>query len=151
LADSPALVGRNDPLDVPGTDDDCDRNASLAFAAQDPGNPDYVGAGGDGCRRFKGLTDIQDYGTFGFTGGLNFHLGKFVRFIAGVNVFTDTRHFLTFANRGDADGGDDDDRVEAGTREVNPLRRDVVDNVGRRYVIDDVLDLYAFARIMLTF
>lgn len=147
LADSPAMVGANDPTQA----DQCDRNAALAFARQDPGNPDYAEAGGVSCRRYNGITDIQDYGTFGFNGGLNFHLGKYVRLMAGVNVFTDTRHFLTFTNRGDAEGGDDDDRVEAGTREVNPLRRDVVDAVGRRYVIDDVLDLYAYARILLTF
>ncbi|MBC8069869.1 MAG: hypothetical protein IAG13_16140, partial [Deltaproteobacteria bacterium] len=45
----------------------------------------------------------------------------------------------------------DDDRVEPNTREVNPVRRDVVDNVGRRYVIDDVVDLYGYARFLLTF
>ena len=148
LADSPAMVGANDPT----LGDQCDREGALQFARNDPGNPDYVSQGGGAaCRRFNGITDIQDYGTFGFNGGLNFHLGKYVRFIAGVNVFTDTRHFLTFTNRGDADGGADDDRVEANTKEVNPLRRDVVDNVGRRFVIDDVLDLYGYARIMLTF
>jgi hypothetical protein len=149
LADSPAMIGTDDPTVA----DDCDREGAMSFARNDPGNPDYVttGGGSNACRRFKGITDIQDYGTFGFNGGLNFHLGKFVRFMLGVNVLTDTRHFLTFTNRGDADGGLDDDRVEAGTTEVNPLRRDVVDNVGRRYVIDDVLDLYGYARIMLTF
>ena len=152
LADSPALVGKKDPLDDPGsTDDDCNPAASVAFSETTPGDAGYVQAGGGGCRKFNGITDIQDYGTFGFNGGLNFHLGKYVRFLAGVNVFTDTRHFLTFTNRGDAKGGADDDRVEAGTREVNPLRRDVIDNVGRRFAIDDVLDLYAYARIMLTF
>jgi hypothetical protein len=152
LADSPALVGKNDPVDDPGsTADDCDRDAALAFARMDPGNPEYADAGGGGCRRYNGITDIQDYGTFGFNGGLNFHLGKYVRLMAGVNVFTDTRHFLTFTNRGDAEGGADDDRVESGTTEVNPLRRDVVDSVGRRYVIDDVFDMYAYARLLLTF
>jgi len=147
LADSPAMVGANDPTMA----DQCDRDQAMAFAQMDPGNPDYVETGGPACKRFKGITAVQDYGTFGFNGALNMHLGKYVRLMLGVNVLTDTRHFLTFTNRGDADGGTDDDRVEAGTREVNPLRRDVVDNVGRRFVIDDVLDLYGYARIMLTF
>jgi hypothetical protein len=147
LADSPAMVGANDPTQAAN----CNTAGAIAFSQTNPGDPGYVEAGGAGCRAFKGITDIQDYGTFGFNGGLNFHLGKYVRFLAGVNVFTDTRHFLTFTNRGDAKGGADDDRVEAGTTEVNPLRRDIVDNVGRRFAIDDVLDLYAYARIMLTF
>jgi hypothetical protein len=70
-------------------------------------------------------------------------------------VLTDTRHFVTFAGRGDANrdgaGGTDPETVEPGTREVNPVRRDVVDNVGRRYVVDDVLDMHAYLRFLLTF
>jgi hypothetical protein len=147
LADSPAMVGANDPTKA----GQCDRNAAMAFAQANPGDPGYVQAGGPSCSRYNGLTDLQDYGTFGFNGALNLHLGPHARFMAGVTLQTDTRHFLTFTNRGDAKGGTDDDRVEPNTQEVNPLRRDVVDNVGRRFMIDDVLDTYAYARFMLMF
>ena len=65
---------------------------------------------------------------------------------------TDTRHFVTFANRGDASAaGGTGERVEPGTRQVNPVRRDVVDNVGRRYMVDDVVDVYGYLRFLLTF
>ncbi len=149
LADSPALVGTNDPSD---TTTRCSRATAMAFAQANPGDPGYLRQPGSVCARFNGITDVQDYGSFGFNGALNLHLGRYVRLLFGVNVQTDTRHFLTFAGRGKADGsGPDKDHVDVGTTEVNPLRRDVVDNVGRRYVIDDVVDLYGYARVMLTF
>jgi hypothetical protein len=162
LADSPAMVGSYDPttqaVDANGNPTDpgfCDRGAALAFARQNPGDPGYLAAGGSSCQKFEGVTDLQDYATFGFTGGLNLTLGKVARFGLGVTANTDTRHFITSAGRGDADlagsGGTTPNEVEAGTREVNPVRRDVVDNVGRRYAVDDVLDLHAFARLTLVF
>lgn len=154
LADSPGMVGSNDPASA----GQCNRDAAIA-AANGPNahsatdeQGDYVTAGGAGvCSRSNGITDLQDYGTFGFNGALNLHLGRYARLMIGVTAQTDTRHYLTFANRGNAKGGNDDHRVEPGTREVNPVRRDVVDNVGRRYVIDDVLDMYGYARFLLTF
>ncbi|MBC8071712.1 MAG: hypothetical protein IAG13_25530 [Deltaproteobacteria bacterium] len=147
LADSPAMVGATDPTQA----SNCSAAAAGAYAQANPGDSDYVAQGGSSCTRFNGITDLQDYGTFGFNGALNLHLGRYARLMLGVNVQTDTRHYLTVANRGKADGGADDDRVEPNTREVNPVRRDVVDNVGRRYVIDDVVDLYGYARFLLTF
>lgn len=159
LADSPSLVGSYDPttqaLDDTGSPVRpgafCNRAEALEFARNNPGDPGYLQAGGGSCQKFEGITEIQDYGTFGFTGGLNLHLGKYTRLLAGLNLSTDTRHFVTFTGRGDASGGEDPDKVEPGTREVNPLRRDVVDAVGRRYVVDDVIDMYAYLRLVMTF
>lgn len=149
LADSPALVGSNDPTQA----DQCSRSDALTFAADNPGDSGYLQAGGSSCAKFSGITDLQDYGSFGFDGGLNLHLGKNARLNLGTKLSTDTRHFVTFANRGDAgaSAGGDPDRVDPGTIEVNPLRRDVVDNVGRRYVIDDVIDVHGYLRVLLTF
>jgi hypothetical protein len=149
LADSPAMVGTNDPTQS----DRCDRDLALQSATDNPGSSGYLTDGGNGCEKFQGITDLQDYGTFGFDGGLNLHLGKHARINLGVRANTDTRHFVTFTNRGKADGtaGGDPNRVDQGTVEVNPLRRDVVDNVGRRFVIDDVLDLHGYLRVLLTF
>ncbi|MCX4240308.1 hypothetical protein [Paraliomyxa miuraensis] len=149
LADSPALVGSNDPTQT----DQCSRTDAMAFAVENPGDPGYLAAGGSSCNKFEGVTDLQDFGTFGFDGGLNLHLGKHARINLGVRGNTDTRHFVTFTNRGkaDASSGGDPDRVDPNTVEVNPLRRDVVDNVGRRYMIDDVVDLHGYLRVLLTF
>lgn len=162
LADSPSMVGSFDPtsqaVDDNGNPTDpgfCDRGAALAFAQQNPGDPGYLAAGGSGCQKFEGVTDLQDYASFGFTGGVNFTLGKIARLGLGATANTDTRHFITAAGRGDADlagsGGTNPDEVEAGTREVNPIRRDVVDNVGRRYAVDDVFDMHAYLRLTLVF
>jgi hypothetical protein len=149
LADSPAMVGTNDPTQT----DRCDRDLALQSAAANPGSSSYLTDSGNACDKFEGITDLQDYGTFGFDGGLNLHLGKHARINLGVKASTDTRHFVTFTNRGDADGsaGGDPERVDQGTVEVNPLRRDVVDSVGRRYVIDDVVDLHGYLRVLMTF
>lgn len=145
LADSPSLAGSFDPTQ------NCDRDASLAFAEANPGDPGYLQAGGGSCQAFEGVTEIQDYGTFGFKAGINLHLSQYFRFNVGTRLLTDTRHFVTFAKRGDAAGGADDDRVEPGTTEVNPLRRDVVDNVGRRFAVDDVIRFHGFMNLMATF
>jgi hypothetical protein len=69
----------------------------------------------------------------------------------GARLSTETRHFLTTANRGDPSRTGDPDRVDEDTEDVNPLRRDVIDNVGRRFAIDDVLSVVGYARFLLTF
>jgi len=149
LADSPALVGSNDPTQASG----CDRSLALQNSIDNPGSSTYLSADGNACNKFEGVTDLQDFGTFGFDSGLNLHLGKYARINLGVKASTDTRHFVTFTNRGDADAdpSTDPERVDQGTVEVNPLRRDVVDNVGRRYVIDDVVDVHGYLRVLMTF
>jgi hypothetical protein len=163
LADSPSMVGSNQPesqrLNAAGDpvapNDFCSRTGALQTGRDMPGSPTYTSSNGNACRPFEGVTDLQDYASFGFNGGLNFHLGKYARLMFGVNVLTDTRHFITFAGRGDANrsgsGGTDPDTVEPGTTEVNPVRRDVVDNVGRRYLVDDVVDLHTYLQFLLTF
>lgn len=147
LADSPALVGANDP-----TSAGCDRNKVLAYARTNPEDSNYITNGGGAnstCTRFNGITDIQDFATFGLNAGINAHLSKYATLMLGADLSTNTRHFITGASRGkDLDGNE---TVEAGTAEVNPLRRDVIDNVGRRYLVDDVLNVMAYFKFMLTF
>ena len=145
LADSPALVGKTDPASSAG----CDVGDAMAFAAANPGDPEYVEAGGPGCTRFNGITTVQDYGTFALNMSAIFHMGPYARLILGANVQTDTRHFLTYAERGDDLDGDD--AVDRNSREVNPVRREVIDAVGRRYAIDDVLNVYGYANLLFTF
>jgi hypothetical protein len=148
LADSPAMVGATDPAQAEAC-----RTSALAYAgtAEYANNPDgYLEqAAGATCTRFSGTTDIQNFGTFGLDAALNFHLGRYARLMLGANLTTDTRHFITYTPRGkDLDG---DGLVEGGTNEVNPLRRDTVDNAGRRYAVDDVLNVYPYLHFMLTF
>ncbi|HLT38831.1 MAG TPA: hypothetical protein VK034_21235 [Enhygromyxa sp.] len=151
LADSPALVGDYSP----GDSQTCDRNAALGHAAANPQDPElgggYVAAGGPDCGVFNGITTIQDYGSFSINAGLNFHMGPYARLNFGVDLQTDTRHFVTSASRGDGDVSGDPEVVEPDSLDVNPVRRDVVDNVGRRYAVDDVFNVNGYLNFIVTF
>lgn len=151
LADSPALVGDYSPGDSQG----CDRNAALAHAAANPQDPElsggYVAAGGPDCGVYSGITTIQDYGSFAINAGLNFHMGPYARLNFGVDLQTDTRHFVTAASRGDGKVSGDPEVVEPDSLDVSPLRRDVVDNVGRRYAVDDVFNVNGYLNFVVTF
>lgn len=148
FSDSPALVGTNDPTAS------CNATNVVQYAKQNPEDPDYITNSGEtGCVRFNGITDLQDFATFGFRGGINANLSKYATLQFGATATTDTRHFITSASRGKADAvaGGDPMRVDAGTSEVNPVRRDVIDNVGRRYLVDDVWSVMGYFRFLLTF
>lgn len=155
LADSPAMVGDYSP----GVGGNCNYQAvNAAIVRGNSSDPDsYLAAaqdaGGADCASFNGVTNVQDYGIFGLTAALNFHMGPYARLNFGVDMKTQTRHFLTTASRGDGnrDPNGDPEVVEADSIEVNPARRDVVDTVGRRYAIDDVLMLTGFANFIVTF
>ncbi|MBK8262122.1 MAG: hypothetical protein IPK80_12405 [Nannocystis sp.] len=152
LSDSPALVGTNDP--ATGQCSQSQITQVVQYAKSNPEDSDYINnSGATGCVRFNGITDIQDFATFGFRGGINANLSKTATLQLGVNATTDTRHFISSASRGDADAvqGGDPERVDPGTAEVNPVRRDVIDNVGRRYMVDDVWSLTGYFRFLLTF
>jgi len=151
LADSPALAGDYSPGDGSG----CSVNGALAHAAANPLDPEnnggYLNAGGDDCGSFNGITTIDDFGTFGLNAGLNFHLSEIARLNFGVEMATDTRHFVTAASRGDGSLSGDPDLVEPDSPDVNPIRRDVIDNVGRRYAVDDMFNVNAYFNFIVTF
>ena len=153
LSDSPALVGTNDP-----TDGGCNVAAAVNYANANLNEPDgYLDAANDAsagqCVAFNGITTVDTYAKLGLTTSMNFWLGKYARLNIGAHLRTQTRHFLTGANRGDPsrDPSGDPDTVDAGTVEVNPVRRDIIDNVGRRYALDNVFQVIGFANFLLTF
>ena len=150
FSDSPALVGSNHP-----GSERCDSNAVAAvgqYAADNPGDPNYLQGAPAGCVKNNGITNIQDFATFGINFGLNFNLNKYAMLMLGVDSRTDTRHWITNASRGKAAGsGPDANLVDPNSDEVNPVRRDVIDNVGRRYAVGDVLNVMGYFRFMLTF
>jgi hypothetical protein len=151
LADSPALVGDYSP----GNSQGCSAGAALAHAAANPLDParngGYVAAGGQDCASYNGITTVNDFGTFGLNAGLNFHMSKYARLNFGVDMSTNTRHFVTAASRGDGSKSGDPDLVEQDSVDVNPVRRDVVDNVGRRYAVDDVFNINGYLNFIVTF
>lgn len=157
FADSPALVGTYQP----GQNGlECDRGAVdqvIQHAKDNPTDGDPLAnsgvtgaAGGRGCQRFSGITNIQDFATFGMNIALHAQLSKYAVLMIGAMLSTDTRHLITAASRGKANlGGDTQVVDQAG--EINPVRRDVIDQVGRRYAVGDVMSAMGYFRFLLTF
>lgn len=152
LADSPALVGTNSP-----GRGQCNRQAALDYAATTPNDPvgfyDEANAApnsGD-CEKFEGITDVDDFAIFGARFALDFNFNKYARLMIGADLQTQTQHYLTNASRGDPDQSGDPDIVEPDQPGANPIRREVIDQVGRRYAIGNVFNVVGFANFLLTF
>lgn len=153
FANSPALVGTYQP-GKPGLEcsrSDVDR--VIQYAKDNPNDGDALKNSGApaGCQAFNGITNIQDFATFGFNIALHAQLSKYAVLMIGANVMTDTRHLITAASRGKANGPGADPQLVDDPAEVNPIRRDVIDQVGRRYAIGDVLSAIGYFRFLLTF
>jgi len=78
----------------------------------------------------NGITKVQDFGSFSVNAGLNFHMGPYARLNFGADLRTDTRHLVT------GGGGTSHPRV---------------DSVGRRYLVDDVLNINGYFNFLVTF
>jgi hypothetical protein len=150
FSNSPALVGTYSP----GTTV-CGNNEAKAVSDYAKDNPNSVDpasdAGYGACQPFNGITNIQDFATFGINLGLNITLNKYAVLMFGADARTDTRHWITNAGRGNGKLGGDVNLVEPGTNEVNPIRRDVIDNVGRRYAVGDVFAVMGYFKFLITF
>jgi hypothetical protein len=84
---------------------------------------------------YPGVTETQQYATFGGDAGLNVQVGKYVRFRGLFGLTWEMPHFITFAGTGkDRDG---DHRVESNNpAEANALYRDAIDAPGRRFYVE---------------
>jgi hypothetical protein len=58
---------------------------------------------------------------------------------------------VTAASRGKGDQAGDPELVDPDTADVNPVRRDLVDQVGRRYAVDDVFVVNGYLNFIITF
>lgn len=94
-----------------------------------------------------GITNIENYLETGGRLALRAQLGRHVRFAATVDVAWKTEHLITFADAGidlpscstgrSPCENANNDLVNPGTREVNPLHAPLVDLVGHRYLSTD--------------
>lgn len=154
FADSPALVGTYQPgqAGLGCNRTDVDKVVNYAKANEADADPLVNSGAPGGCQRFNGITNIQDFATFGMNVALHAQLNKYAFLAIGAMLSTDTRHFITAASRGKAtaDPASDPKLVDS-DKEINPVRRDVVDNVGRRYAVGDVLSAMGYFRFLLTF
>ncbi len=82
-----------------------------------------------------GVTDIENFMTFAGRLAVRGWVGKNAKFSAAFDVSYDQRHRISWT-----DAGKDLNNsgiVDPGTNEVNPLHKDVIDTVGRRYLVDE--------------
>jgi hypothetical protein len=110
-----------------------------------PGTPGTIGAcrpgidanAGDEANYspYPGVTETQQYATFGGDTGLNVQVGKYVRFRGLFGLTFEMPHYLTFSGTGvDRDG---DNRVKSNNpAEANVLYRDAIDSPGRRFRVE---------------
>src|SRR5207248_10605953 len=90
-----------------------------------------------------GTTDIENYASAGADVGVTVQVGSYVHFRAAFGFDHMQSHIITFTDAGKDktglnDSGPPDGMVNPASREeANPLHRDQVDLVGRRYRVDD--------------
>lgn len=92
-------------------------------------------------RPYTGVTTIENYASLGVDVGLGVQLGRHARFRTSFDYSHDESHFVTGEDIGvpsTASG-----RVMS-ANEYNPAWRAVIDQVGRRYKVDDV-NVYNFS------
>jgi hypothetical protein len=87
-----------------------------------------------------GVSNIENYLETTGRFGVRAQIGPHVRFAVLADIVWKTDHVISFADAG-TDGDDDNDLVNPGTDEVNPLHDQTIDLVGRRYRSEDGFDI----------
>ena len=105
------------------------------------------------------VTMRDQYATFYGHLGFVFSAARFIRFDIGVNVGTDTNHFITGEKIGtDRDGNgilqldqNGDGQIDRDATESNSYFNPVIDTPGRRLRVEETLYVNAMAHFALTF
>lgn len=87
-----------------------------------------------------GVSNIENYLELTGRLALRAQIGPHVRFAVAGDLIWKTDHAISFADAG-VDGPDDNDLVNPGTAEVNPLHNRTIDLVGRRYRSEGGFDI----------
>jgi hypothetical protein len=109
-----------------------------------------------------GVSNVENYLTFGGRAGIRAQIGEKVRFGAAFGLYHDQSHIISFADAGTdkptCRGGatppaceaSSNDVVDPGTDEVNPHYAPTIDLVGHRYRLDGATDymLLVDARVL---
>ena len=90
---------------------------------------------------YPGITDIENYFTYGGQLGLTVRAGRFLKFRGFFGVQGAQKHIITFADAGkDLDNsGKVEQQGAQAAAEVNPIHRPLIDFVGRRYIVDETI------------
>ncbi len=144
---------RNPELDGPcGVDGDDDgaldsRGETWASCDLTPGQ----GGDDDGLIQHPGVTDIENYATLGGRLAVRTQVGEFVKFRIGLALAHDLEHYISFTDAGQ-DRGDEDVLVTPNdAREIHPLHRPLIDQIGRRFRVEETTVFEFFVSGMILF
>jgi hypothetical protein len=87
-----------------------------------------------------GISNIENYLELSGRFAVRAQIGPHVRFAVVADLVWKTDHAISFADAG-VDKDDDNDLVNPGTNEVNPLHAPTIDLVGHRYRVEDGFDI----------
>jgi len=99
-----------------------------------------LNGGGNDPLSHPGITNIENYLEMTSRFALRAQIGPHVRFAVVGDLIWKTDHAISFADAG-VDRNDDNDLVNPGTDEVNPLHANTIDLVGHRYRSVDGFDV----------
>ena len=128
----------------------CGRRCPARRSACDPASADCrpgidYNIGDTKAFPYPGVTETQQYGSFGGNLGLNVQVGKFARFRGLFGLLIDEPHYITYSGTGIDRNGDG--RVDSGDpAEANVLYRDAIDAPGRRFKVEGTRDLVPVPR-----
>ncbi len=88
-----------------------------------------------------GISNVENYLETTGRFGVRAQIGPHVRFAVIADLVWKTDHAITFADAGTDSATDDNDLVNPGTDEVNPLHNSAIDLVGHRYMSLDNFDV----------
>jgi hypothetical protein len=99
---------------------------------------------------YPGITETQQYASFGGDFGLNIQVGKYARFRGLFGLLVDEPHFITYSGTGIDRNGDGRVSSDPGSPEANVLYRDALDAPGRRFKVEgtEIWSLYLEGSIM---
>lgn len=139
-------------------DDDIDPNdAACAWVTQQPGNAEFRTDVplANSPYGHDGITDIEGHGIIGGHTAFNLQFSPYVKFSIGTFVHYTTPHFLTAADAGRDRDEDNtvqlDPTPEDGEAERNPNYNLTMDAVGRRFRIENMLNIGWNARLAFQF
>lgn len=85
---------------------------------------------------YPGVTETQQYASFGGDLGLNIQVGKYARFRGLFGLLVDEPHYITYSGTGIDRNGDGRVDSNPGSPEANVLYRDAIDAPGRRFKVE---------------
>jgi len=98
-----------------------------------------------------GVTNVENYLSLGGRSGLHAEFGPRVRFDLGLELGWQQSHIISFADAGTDRTTDDNDIIDSGTAEVNPLHAPLIDAAGHRYRVDETLVVSTLASLRFLF